>query len=180
MSRNVNLSFHLYVNVNNKFLGPNMPEGVTPAIWHSSYCREYQTLMCHVFLESGAHWSGLPLHAVSTTLDFSLEREQLMPWAAMGDDMDVFHAKYLEGLECETIKPIKSFGRHTGMMFDWVDGYSRYPSEHKPLNLIELKNGQFTLLPNNFVLYKDKHFTNEVAKENLKNYLRGETVYWEK
>jgi hypothetical protein len=48
------------------------------------------------------------------------------------------------------------------------------------LNLIELKNGQFALLPNNFVLYKDKHFTNEVAKENLKNYLRGETVYWEK
>lgn len=179
MGKHTNLPFHIYVNVDNKFLGPNMPDGTTSGIWHAAYSREYQTLMCHVFLESGAHWSGLPLHAISTKNSFSWDREQLMPWAAMGDDIEIFSSKYLEGLECEVQRPIKTKGRHTGMIIDWSDGFSRYPAEHKPLNMIELENGQFALLPNNFVLFKDNHFTNDSAKINLKNYRRGEEVYWE-
>ena len=179
MSRHANLPFHLYVNVDNRHLGPNMPEGVTQGIWHGVYAREYQTLMCHVLLESGAHWSGMPLHALSTTTDFSLAREQLMPWAAMGDETEVHFAKYLEGLQCSVHAPFAGKGRHTGIMIDWTDGFSRYPSEHKPLNLINLDSGQFALLPNNFATYEDKHFTHETARVNLKHYKRGETVYWE-
>ena len=68
-SRHANLPFHLYVNVQNSFLGPTMPPGTTAAIWHGVYARPYQTLYCHVLLESGAHWSGLPMHAISTTQD---------------------------------------------------------------------------------------------------------------
>lgn len=180
MSHHANLPYHIYVNVDNKFLGPEMPEGTTQGIWHGVYCREYQTLMAHVLLESGAHWSGLPIHAMSVHKDFSWSREQLMPWAAMGDCIDAVFLKYLEGLECQVFKPMESKGRHTGIIIDWNDGYSRYPSEHKPLNMIQLENGQFALLPNNFVIYSDKHFTNDVSKDNLKYYRRGEVVYWEK
>lgn len=179
MGRHANLPFHIYVNVENSFLGPNMPPGTTPGIWHAVYGREYQTLMCHVFLESGAHWSGLPIHALSTKQDFKFDRKLLMPWASMGDDMETFYSKYLEGLECSVHRPFEAKGRHTGIIVDWNDGYSRYPSEHKPLNLIEVENGQFALLPNNFVTYTDNHFTREEAKENLKHYKRGEVVYWE-
>jgi len=179
MGRHSNLPFHLYVNVDNRFLGPSMPSGVTPGIWHAVYCREYQELMCHVFLESGAHWSGLPLHALSTTTDFSLDRTQLMPWAAMGDDIEIFHSKYLEGLKCEVHRPFQGKGRHTGLIVDWVDGFSRYPSEHKPLSLIALENGQFGLLPNNFTTYQDNHFTRSAAKDMMSHYRRGEVVYWE-
>jgi hypothetical protein len=157
-----------------------MPDGVTKAIWHAVYCRQHQTLLCHVFLESGAHWSGLPLHAISTTNDFSIPREHLMPWTAMGEHIETFQVKYLEGLECEVFKPFSMEGRHTGIIIDWEDGYSRYPAEHKPLNLIESKSGQFALLPNNFVLFKDKHFTEDSQKNLLKFYRRGEEVYWEK
>jgi len=180
MSRHTNLPFHIYVNINNQFLGSEMPPGTTQAIWHGVHCREYQTLMAHVLLESGAHWSGLPIHAMSTSDNFVWKREQLMPWAAMGDSIDTFYAKYLEGLECETLQPMKSKGRHTGIIIDWDDGFSRYPSEHKPLNVIQLENGQFAFLPNNFVIYADKHFTNETSKSNLKFYRRGEQIYWEK
>ena len=179
MSRHANLPFHIYVNVNNEFLGPNMPKGVTPAIWHAVYSREYQTLMCHVFLESGAHWSGLPFHAMSTTTDFSIPREHLMPWAAMGEELETFYVKYLEGLSCEVHSPFKAKGRHTGIMVDWADGYSRYPEEHKPLNLIALESGQFALLPNNYATYKDGHFSKDSAKENLRHYKRGDKVFWE-
>ena len=179
MSRHANLPFHIYVQVKNEFLGPNMPSGTTCGIWHGVYSREYQTLMCHVFLESGAHWSGMPIHALSTTSDFSIPREHLMPWAAMGDETEVWHAKYLEGLACEVNAPFKARGRHTGLMVDWVDGYSRYPAEHKPLNLINLESGQFALLPNNYTTYADKHFVNSNARENFKHYKRGERIFWE-
>lgn len=155
-----------------------MPPGVTRGIWHGIYSRLDQYILVHVMLESGAHWSGLPLESISTTREFVFENKQLMPWASMGENIDVAHFTYLEGLSATTISPIQADGRHTGIMIDWKDGYSRYPQEHKPLNLINLEQGQFALLPNNFTLYTDKHFTEDNQKQNLKHYLRGETVYW--
>jgi hypothetical protein len=180
MAKHASLPFHFYVNVDNAFLGPDMPEGVTKGIWHGVYCREYQILSCHVFLESGAHWSGLPLHALSITEDFIFLPEELMPWAGMGEEIEAVYMPFLEGLEAQVLKPVKASGKHTGIIIDWKDGYSRYPAEHKPLNLIQTRRGQFALVPNNYVIYEEKHFVNDAAKENLVNYKRGEEVYWEK
>jgi hypothetical protein len=180
MSRHANLPFHIYVNIDNRFLGDNMPSGYTPAIWHSVFCRSNQVLMCHVLLESGANWTGLPIHAISTKKAYEFTSSELMPWSAMGEDLDVFNVKYLEGLECKTIESMESRGRHTGIIIDWKDGFSRYAQEHKPLNMIELENGQFAFLPNNFVVYDDKHFVCKNAQDNLKYYKRGEKIYWGK
>jgi hypothetical protein len=93
--------------------------------------------------------------------------------------METFYSTMLEGLQADTLRPFKAKGRHTGIIIDWTDGYSRYPQEHKPLNLIQLDSGQFALLPNNYVVYNDKHFVDEKARENLKFYKRGENIYWE-
>lgn len=179
MSRHANLPFHLYVNVSNVFLGPDMHPGITPGIWHAVHCRPNQLIMCHILLESGAHWSGMPLHALSTTSDFSKDNQELMPWSSMGESTEVFHAKYLEGLQVDITHYSSGKGRHTGLIVDWSDGFSRYPQEHKPLNLIQLDSGQFSLLPNNYFTVLDKHFTTEEAKSNLPRYKRGEKVYWE-
>lgn len=176
MSKHSNLPYHFYVKINNEYLGPNMPKGTTEAIWHGVYGRPYQLLLGHILLESGAHWSGIPLHAISTTEDFSVKHEELMPWKCMGEDLDVIHFNYLEGLEVDTKC---GTGRHTGIIVDWKDGYSRYQHEHKPLNLVNLESGQFALMPNNYCVFSDSHFTNEKAKENLKFYRRGEDLYWE-
>lgn len=176
MSKHASLPYHIYVNVNNAFLGPNMPKGTTRGIVHAVYGREYQVLLFHVMLESGANWSGLPIQAISTTDNFDLDHHALMPWKVMGEDMDVVEFKYLEGLQ---VKTRAGFGRHTGIIVDWKDGYSRYQSEHKPLNLIVLDRGQICLMPNNYCTYEDKHFTEESAKENLKHYKRGDEIYWE-
>ena len=178
MSRHANLPYHLYVKVSNKFLGPDMPTGMTAALWHGIYCRPGQVPLAHVLLESGAHWSGLPIHAL-TTSEIWNEASDLIPWGGMGENLDVWHAHYLEGLLVSTLKPIKESGRHTGIMIDWSDGFSKYPQEHKPLSLINLSNGQFALLPNNYFLLHDDHFVDPAAKENLKHYKRGDTVYWE-
>ena len=155
-----------------------MPEGVTPCIWHAAYSRPDQVMMCHVLLETGAHWSGLPLHALSSTTDFTYSCHELMPWASMGSNLEIVHMPYLEGLSISIVVPFKSSGRHTGMVFDWADGYSRYPQEHKPLSLIQTDSGQLALLPNNFIRVKDSHFTSEADTSVLSLYKRGESVYW--
>lgn len=179
MSRHIELPYHFYVNVDNKSLGPGMPNGITKGIWWGIYSRPGQHILCHVMLESGANWSGLQLESISSSNDFSIKNVDLMPWAAMGNSLDIFHSNYLEGLSCKTIEPIKSGARHTGIIIDWVDGFSRYPQEHKPLSLLNLSSGQFGLYPNNFILYNDPHFTEESEKENLKFYRRSEKVSWE-
>jgi hypothetical protein len=179
LSRHSSLPFHLYVKVNNKYLGNNMPKGYTNCIWHGVFGRLNQVLSCHVLLESGANWSGLPIHAISISEDFSYDYQQLMPWSTMGENIETIHMKYLEGMKCFTRQIIKDCAaRHTGIVIDWTDGFSRYPQEHKPLNLIELNNGQFALYPNNYLEFEDKHFVLESAKENLRFYKREENVYW--
>ena len=178
MSNHASLPFHLYVNIDNKYLGSQMPPGVTKGIWHGIHSRVNQILMCHVLLESGAHWSGIPIQAISVSSNFNYSPNQLMPWACMGEETVAFHIKYLEGISCSTIKTIEEKGRHTGIMVDWKDGFSRYPQEHKPLNLIQLNSGQFILYPNNFILFEDKHFVDNSGKEFLKYYKRNEIVFW--
>jgi hypothetical protein len=99
-----------------------------------------------------------------------------MPWKVMGEEMDIIHMHYLEGLKVETRA---GKGRHMGIIIDWKDGYSRYQQEHKPLNLVNLDSGQFALQPNNYCKFSDSHFTKKEAEENLKYYRRGEDIYWE-
>ena len=179
--KHANLPHHFYVWVNNSYLGPNMPEGYTYALWHGIHSREGQIPMAHVLLESGAHWSGLPLHAMS---DFhgpeSWEEKpylDLCPWAAMGPDIEAYGAKYLEGLEVELFR-FGWKGRHTGIMIDWTNGFDRYPQEHKPLNLVSLDDGQFALQPNNYCRFRDDHLVNKNKFKETKNYRRGEDVWW--
>lgn len=177
--RNANLPFHLYVHVDNRFLGPDMPEGRTLGLWHGVYSRPGQMLMCHVLLESGAHWSGLPLHALTTGSGWALNPADVMPWFAMGEDLETWGVSYLEGLKGCTRKHDREV-RHTGIIVDWADGFSRYPQEHKPLNLVvDQEVGYFFLLPNNYVVWQDKHFVNADKALDLRNYKRSDQVYWE-
>jgi hypothetical protein len=173
------LPYHLYVWVNNKSLGKDMPNGMTQGILHGVYGRTGQMLLTHVLLETGAHWSGLPLHQLYHK---KIEKElpSLQPWGCMGKEPVSVLMPYLEGVTGTTLKDSLSF-RHTGIVIDWNDGFSRYPQEHKPLSLIALEQGNFGLLPNNYFRVYDKHFTNELENVDvsLKKYMRGQEVYWE-
>ena len=185
-----NMPYHLYVLVPNALLTNGVNTGYTRGIWWGVYCRLGQHLMSHVLLESGANWTGIHVKDLIAddgksksleNINFYNNLEQpLFPWAAMGDDVEVFPANYLEGLDVKDARNGKPLGRHTGLMFDWRDGFSRYPQEHKPLNLIALTDSpQFAMLPNNFCLFQDKHFITKTQDPNIKNYRRGADVKWE-
>ena len=174
--RHANLPFHLYVNVANSALGPTMQHGVTRGILHAVHCRPGQPVMGHVLLESGAHWSGMLWHLISTSEEFPLEQRVLQPWGAMGEELQAWHINYLEGLPVKT--RTAGAGRHTGIMLDWADGFSRYPAEHKPLNMIELEGGQFALLPNNYCVFSDRHFIRTDKGKDLHRYRRNDVTLW--
>jgi hypothetical protein len=188
MPRHANLPHHLYVHVNNAALGPTMPAGTTKAIWHAVYGRPGQIVMAHVLLETGAHWCGLPLHQLGAHPDAFRQMPlgpgtapcDLQPWGAMGDHLEAVSLDYLEGLTVMGSGVGPGFcGTHTGMVLDWSDGFSRYPQEHKPLNLIERSDGRYLLYPNNYCRFMDKHFTSLTRSDDLKHYRRGDRVFWE-
>jgi hypothetical protein len=173
------LPYHFYVYVDNSYLGPEMPSGFTEGILHGIFCKSGQLMLTHVQLQTGAHWSGLPLSAlyhkkVNDKLNY------VQPWGCMGTEITTNYFPYLDGLSGKVLKENYLF-RHTGIIVDWNDGFSRYPQEHKPLSLLALEQGNFALLPNNYFKIYDKHFTEELneANVNLKKYKRGEVVYWE-
>jgi len=167
------LPFPIYVNVNNTLLGLN-EGGVTRALWHGIHSRPGQVVMCHLMLETGAHWSGMPLHGVSATT-FFMEPGEVCPWGAMGDRLTVTAMPYLEGLE---VKCDKQVGQHTGILVDWMDGWGKVPAEHKPLNLIETHEGPYLLVENNKCRFYDSHFIDDKVNVNEIGYKRGTQTYW--
>lgn len=181
-----NLPFHLYVRVPNWVITDGKVKGFTRGIWWGVYSRLGQHVMTNILLETGANWTGVAVKDVC--LDEGEDVEELglvsdlplFPWTAMGNDIYAFHAEYLEGLMVTDVRKNSLLGRHTGIVLDWSDGFSRYPAEHKPLNLIASKehNG-FGLLPNNFCQFQDKHFVVKGEKTVLKDYRRGDQVFWE-
>jgi len=157
-----------------------MPTGSTAGILHGVYSRVGQCLLSHVLLESGGHWSGLPLHALHWREGVG-EQPLIEPWGGMGNAITATHLPLLEGLRGCTIGDAVPF-RHSGVIIDWNDGYSRYPAEHKPLSLLLTDGGGFALLPNNYFRLYDKHFTAPLNSPlgEMVHYRRGEQVYWER
>ena len=173
------LPHHFYVQIPNALLGPKMPEGTTRGLLHGIYGREGQALLTHVLLDTGANWSGIPLHLLRTedAVGPQLDQVILAPWGCMGRDIKVSQLEYLEGLPVE-LRLHPQRGRHTGIIVDWDDAFAKHPQEHKPLSLLIVDGGHFALLPNNYFIISDKHFTTG-KRELTKNYYRGSKVYYE-
>ena len=172
--KHVALNEIFYVKVPNSLLGSALPAGYTEGILHGVYGRKGQTLLTHVLLESGAHWSGIPLIALGISEDLRGQSWR-QPWGCMGDDISVSKLPYLEGLSAALSDGTKC--RHTGLIIDWLGEFSKHPQEHKPLSLLIDSGGGFLLLPNNYIKLSDNHFTKD--SDLTKFYKRGETVWWE-
>ena len=176
MSKHTNLPFHLYVYVDNKFLGTK--DGLTEGIWHGVYAREGQVLLSHILLETGAHWTGVPLHGIHHKSNPTPRKAgQLQPWGNMGSNIDIAHLKHLEGLDTQYFSQNIN-GVSTGIVIDWSDGFSRYPEQHKPLHLVAMEDGNYYLLPNNFLRWYDPSFVNESKWSECKNYRRGSETWF--
>ena len=175
--QHVSLPHHFYVYVDNRLLGPGMPAGKTRALLHAVYGRPGEAVLTHLLLESGAHWSGIPLVLLTTGEAVPDDASSRQPWGCMGTDIHACRVEYLDGLRVVP-RTIGHSGRHTGILIDWDGPFSRVPQEHKPLSLIHLDDGGFALLPNNYFTVHDAHFTTGDTRL-CKMYKRGDRLYHE-
>ena len=175
--RHVSLPFHIYVFVDNKYLDGSV--GHTLGVLHGLYARMGQVVLTDILLETGAHWSGVPIHGISSRQNPDCNKflDEIQPWGAMGEELSVSHLDYLEGLQVEIFGE-KWKGRSTGLVLDWYDGYSRYPQQHKCLHLLEMDSGHYTLQPNNYIRWRDPSFVVEEDFYKCKNYRRSDKVWY--
>jgi hypothetical protein len=175
--KSVALPYHLYVWVDNKHLGGET--GTTRAVLHGVCARLGQVILGHVLLETGAHWTGVPIHGIFCKENVSTEFDlkSIQPWGAMGEEINVCHLPYLEGLRIEIFNK-KWLGRSTGIIIDWNDGFSRHPEQHKPLHLLQMDTGHYSLQPNNYIRWSDPSFVEVEKWIETKNYRRGDKIWW--
>ena len=169
----VSLPIPIYVNVANAMLGMTTP-GVTRGLWHGVHSRLSQVVLCHVMLETGAYWSGLPLHALSATAQFT-DAATACRWGAMGERISATNMPFLAGQQTTVGTAV---GRHTGILLDWLDGWATVPAEHKPLNLIALDAGPYVLAANNECRFHDEHLTDATLWDQPKQYRRIRDTFW--
>lgn len=174
--RHVALPHHLYVWADNRYLTGGDQIGITPAVLHGVYGRPGEVILTHLLLETGAHWSGVPLHGVyCKPLIPPQTVQQCQPWGNMGESMEAAHMPYLDGLQVE----VKGghHGRSTGIVLDWTDGFTRHPSMHKPLHLLLMESGGIWAQPNNHLRWRDPSFVDESTWTGTSAYRRGEQTW---
>lgn len=118
-----------------------------------------RALMFHVLLENGAVFYRLPISAFCTNKKAkAISLEILSTWDCLSDKISVIEFDFLKGMEVSCILKDKSklLGRYLFTVDFWgSQTLAEDPSEHKCAHVIELEDGNFCLLPNNRLLFRD-------------------------
>lgn len=174
--RHVSLPNHMYVWADNRYLTGGAKGGTTPAVLHAVYGRPGEALLTHLLLETGAHWSGVPIHGIYHKPDATpAPLARCQPWSNMGSHMEAVHLPYLDGLQV-TVQGRR--GRATGTVIDWSDGFTRHPHMHKPLHMLLMDDGTLSFQPNNYIRWEDPSFVDESTWNQTADYRRGEVSFY--
>lgn len=155
----VALKRHLYVHVLSRFLTKDDADVSTvEAVLHGFYTPLGEAAYGHLLLSSGAHWCGIPIHALSLRKPSEVPPPvaEVQPWGCMGEVPVCAEMPYLHGLSGRVLATNRPFV-HTGMILDWRDGgFVREASQHKPLHLVGIgEDENLALLPNNYIIFYD-------------------------
>jgi hypothetical protein len=171
---------HRYAFVRERFLydGDESKTGMIPAVIHGISSTPSRSLGFHVLLENGARWSDLPLHALAHKQDApELPLEELSLFDAFGYDLTVTEYEYLRELEVEA--KLRSGRKELGvyvLSLDWIrNGWSDFPAQHKELHLIALDSGNFAVLPNYNLSWRDPSFVEPATQ--MPHY-RAQSTVW--
>lgn len=144
------------------------PTGATfDCVVHAARSRSGKIMTFHVHLESGAHYSLLPLHKLKwKDVTNPLEPNDLQTWDCFSDDVEAIRFDYLQFKRVFLI-PQKMWGEYV-LTFDWKNNaFSDYPPEFKQGHMIKLDNGQFGIYPNNYLLFEEKSYTGKLNVESV-------------
>lgn len=158
---------YMHCWVVNRFIIKDEPPGVTEAYAYSITVLPNRPIFFNVHTVHGALYSRLPLYALRSRNIEQPEgelpgRHFLEPWGSLGTKANVLQHVYLKDynalLHRYDADPFIK-GRYLFSIDFSEGGFAEDPEQHKTLHLISLETGQYALLPNNELLFKDDHFT---------------------
>jgi hypothetical protein len=120
-----------------------------------------RALTFHVMTEEGAVRSRVPIHMLAWK-DTSDKKplDYLQLWDCFGENITHTTYEYLSQARVQVAfkDGTKEWGSYM-MTFDWYNNpYSQEPTQYKAAHLIKLDGGNFSLQPNNRLMWKDMSF----------------------
>lgn len=136
---------------------------------------EARPLLFTIHTIDGALYSRIPIQAILHRLPTGTQfnADYLDPWGAISSSSQAVSYNYLK--DYHVISETLGRGTYKFTIDYFNGGFSEDPEQHKTSNIIFLDNGQIAALPNNFTLFKDRHFT---TPNQLYKYKRNKT-YWD-
>lgn len=156
------LPTHQYVWVDGSYLGL---KGYLPAVWFGLHSHPGRAWGCHVLLECGAVYRGLPPHAVafSAKPQRSWSIKDAQRWDCYGSSFSLHRYDYLRGLECRTKSGM--LGEYLFTAIPMNDAFTEEPSQSKEFMFVKLRNDRLTILPTNDLLFIERSFTEGEGKQ---------------
>jgi hypothetical protein len=176
----------LHVWVRREFLTGGKELGVEEGYAFAILSVRGRALQFHVMLKSGAHFRGLPLHAllVSKVEGEYKELSDLQLWDCFSSRPVVTVFDYLRDHECKVWLRDRSEFRGVYLFtVDWLPdseetpGLIYQPDQNKCGHVIALNNGQIACLPTNRIAWMDGYFIGNDPQPQAKGYVTGNDVW---
>ena len=149
---------HQYVSVDSQFCARG-PRRWLSAVWFGLVSYPGRAWGCHVMLECGAFYRGLPPHAISFSADpactdWTLPQAQI--WDCYGD-FSLLIYDYLDGLRVKT--KAGETGEYLFTAVPQGDAFTHEPSQGKEFMFIRTNRDRLTIVPTNNLLFEERSFT---------------------
>lgn len=158
------IPLHQYVWVSSAMIRRDC-DGWEPAVWFAVRSEPGRAWGCHVMLECGAVYRGLPPHAIAFSpkpaqLGWSLREAQV--WDCYGHDFDVVRYAYLSDLVAR-YDGTESRARYLFTTCPRDDGFSAEPEQSKEFMFMRTQGDRLLIRPTNMLLFEERSFTEDTG-----------------
>lgn len=158
--------------------------------WEEAYSFAVQSLRgraiaLHCMLKSGAHYRGVPLHAICTRQDAEPRGvSDLAYWDCFSNRPVVTVFDYLRDHECIALLPDGRKERGVYLWtVDWLPddsthpGFILHPDQNKCGHFISLESGNVCMLPTNKIAWRDGYWIGADPHPEREGYVVQTSIY---
>ncbi len=142
-----------------------------------------RALSFHVMLKSGAHYRGVPIHALSMSMGGGRSLPDVQLWDCFSDRPVVTVFSYLRDHQADCyLRSGKVSGEYL-FTVDWLPsslerpGFTLTPEQNKCAHVMALEDGNLAALPTNRIAWKDGYFCGSSPDPRACAYSVQEEVY---
>lgn len=142
-----------------------------------------RALAFHVMLKSGAHYRGIPIHALSTApISRARDLGDCQLWDCFSYNPQVHVYNYLLEHEADCYLRSGTVGGTYLFTVDWLPdfrgpGFTHLPDQNKCGHVMALEDGNLACLPTNRIAWKDAYFIGQNPSPRAQHYRVQDEVY---